>query len=57
MLILSRKKSQRIYIGRDIRITVVAVSSGHVKIGIEAPRGVPIDRPETHLPQTTPTPR
>jgi carbon storage regulator len=37
MLVLSRKVGERILIGDDIRITVVRVSGGGVRIGVEAP--------------------
>lgn len=46
MLVLSRKLNQRILIGDDIRITVVGVSGGQVRIGIEAPRDLRIFREE-----------
>ena len=43
MLVISRKKEQRIFIGDDIVITVM---QGSAKIGIDAPRGVKIVREE-----------
>lgn len=46
MLVLSRKKSERIVIGDDIVITVVEVKDGKVRLGLEAPRDVPIVREE-----------
>ena len=46
MLVLTRKTNQSIEIGDDIRILVVAVERGQVKLGIEAPRGVDVKRPE-----------
>ena len=49
MLILSRKKKQRIMIGDDIVITVLRWSSENVKIGIEAPAGMAIDREEVRM--------
>lgn len=47
MLILTRKKGETIVIGDDIRITVMQVDRGaNVRIGIEAPNSVKVDRQE-----------
>ncbi len=46
MLILKRSVDQRIIIGEDIVLTVVAIEGNQVKIGIEAPEGVKILREE-----------
>lgn len=46
MLVLSRKKNESITIGDDIIITVVESRGGTVRIGIEAPRSVAVDRDE-----------
>jgi carbon storage regulator len=46
MLVLSRKLSQQIMIGSDIRITVVKIERNQVRIGIEAPDEVAILRGE-----------
>ena len=46
MLVLSRKVNERIQIGADITITVVRVSTGSVRIGIEAPGHLTILRDE-----------
>ncbi|MFI5461097.1 MAG: carbon storage regulator [Isosphaerales bacterium] len=46
MLVLSRRQSQQIVIGRDIRITVVKVERDQVRIGIDAPKGVIVLREE-----------
>ena len=48
MLVLSRKLNQAIMIGDDIRIVVVAVDRDTVKLGIEAPRAVPVHRSEVY---------
>lgn len=46
MLVLSRKVNERIQIGEEITITIVRVSSGSVRIGIEAPHHLSILRDE-----------
>ena len=46
MLVLSRKKGERIVIDGNIVITVVDVRGDKVRLGIEAPRDVPIHRSE-----------
>ena len=48
MLVLSRKTNQKIRIGEDIEITVVAVSGDNVKLGITAPSHVKILRSEVY---------
>ncbi|MEO2087999.1 MAG: carbon storage regulator [Gemmataceae bacterium] len=48
MLVLTRKTNEEIIIGHDIRITIVEVAPGRVKIGITAPRHVKVDRAEIH---------
>jgi len=46
MLVITRKDSERIFIGDDIVITVMDISRGKVRIGIEAPRELSVDREE-----------
>ena len=46
MLVLSRKVGERIWIGDDIAITVVRLTSGGVRIGIEAPTELAVVREE-----------
>jgi len=48
MLILSRKLNEQIVIGDRIVVTIVAIRGGQVKIGVEAPPDVPVDRYEVH---------
>lgn len=48
MLVLTRKPGEQIIIGNNIRLTVVSVGPGRVKLGIEAPENVRIDRREIH---------
>jgi carbon storage regulator len=49
MLALSRKTGESIIIGNDIEITVLEVKGDQVKIGISAPKSVPIYRKEIYL--------
>ena len=53
MLVLSRKLGEKIFIGENICITVVDIDRGKIRLGIEAPRTVPIFRQEL-LPVTAP---
>ena len=46
MLVLTRKELESICIGDEIIVTVTEVRGGRVKLGIEAPRHVRIDRQE-----------
>lgn len=46
MLVLARKLHQSILIGDTIRITVLEVRDGQVRLGIDAPRGVSVLREE-----------
>ena len=46
MLVLSRKLGEKIFIGENICITVVDIDRGKIRLGIDAPRNVPIYRQE-----------
>ena len=46
MLVLSRKRDEKIVIGNNIVITVVDVRGDKVRLGIEAPTEVPVHRQE-----------
>ena len=46
MLVLSRKLGEKICIGENICITVVNVERGKIRLGIDAPRDIPIYRQE-----------
>jgi carbon storage regulator len=48
MLVLSRKKGEKIMIGDDIEIIVISSNEGRVRLGIIAP-GMKIDREEVYL--------
>ena len=49
MLILMRKEGEIITIGEDIQIKVLAVQGGKVRLGIEAPKDVSVNREEVLL--------
>lgn len=46
MLVLTRKAGEGIIIGEDIKITVVEMKGGGVRIGIDAPRELKVHRQE-----------
>ncbi|MGF1465926.1 MAG: carbon storage regulator [Sandaracinaceae bacterium] len=46
MLSLTRRLGQRILIGRDVEVTILGVQGGKVRLGIAAPRSVPVHRAE-----------
>ena len=48
MLVLSRKSGEEIYIGLDIKVSVLSITGGRVRLGLAAPSGVPIHREEIH---------
>ena len=49
MLVLTRKTNQSIMIGDEIEISVLAVSRDKIRLGITAPRDVPVFRKEVYL--------
>ena len=55
MLVLTRKLMERLYIGEDICVTVVRLEGGQVRLGIEAPRHIPVVRAEL-VPDRPPPP-
>lgn len=48
MLVLSRKKNESIVINDDITIVVVEIRGDKVRLGIEAPKEVPVHRNEVY---------
>jgi carbon storage regulator len=48
MLVLTRKVGEEIVIGEQIIVKVIAVHGDRVRIGIEAPKTVTVDRMEVH---------
>lgn len=49
MLALSRKINESIMLGNDIEVTVLEIKGDQVKIGINAPKSIPIYRRELYL--------
>jgi carbon storage regulator len=49
MLILTRKTQESLIIGEDVKITVLGVKGNQVRIGIEAPPEVSVDREEIRI--------
>ena len=48
MLVLSRKKNEQIVIDDNIVLTVVQIRDGKVRVGIEAPKSIPVHREEVY---------
>ena len=49
MLALTRKKGESLVINNNIEITVLEIRGDQIKIGIQAPKNVPIYRKEVYL--------
>lgn len=49
MLVLTRKTNQSIMIGDEIEVSVLAVSRDKIRLGITAPKDVPVFRKEVYL--------
>jgi carbon storage regulator len=48
MLVLSRKCDQSLILGEDITVTVLGIEGDRVKLGIRAPRSIPVLREEVY---------
>lgn len=48
MLVLTRSKDEKILIGDDIEVVVLSASGGQARIGIRAPKDVPVHREEVY---------
>jgi len=46
MLILTRRIGESIMIGDDITVTVLNIDGGHIRLGVDAPKDVAVDREE-----------
>ncbi|GAB5415477.1 MAG: carbon storage regulator CsrA [Congregibacter sp.] len=46
MLILTRKEGESLRLGDDITVKVVSIDGGSVRIGVSAPRDIPVHREE-----------
>ena len=53
MLILTRRVGEALKLGEDITVTVLGVRGNQVRIGIDAPRSVSIQREEIYSPAIT----
>lgn len=49
MLVLTRKSNQSIMIGDEIEVSVLAIMGEKVRIGIQAPRDIPVFRKEVYV--------
>lgn len=49
MLILTRRVGETLYIGDDVKVTVLGVTAGQVRIGIDAPKDTEVHREEIYL--------
>ena len=49
MLALSRKKNESIVVNNDVEITILEIKGDQVKIGINAPKSVPVYRKEVYM--------
>jgi carbon storage regulator len=48
MLVLSRQRDETVMIGDDIEVTVIDVRGDKVRLGIRAPRNIPVHRKEVY---------
>jgi len=48
MLILTRRVNEKLMVGDDVTVTVLSISGNQVRIGINAPRHVPVHREEIY---------
>ena len=53
MLILMRRKGETIRIGGNVTVTVLGIAGSQVRVGVEAPKHVVVDREEVHQRRTS----
>ncbi len=46
MLVLTRKQNEKMYIGDDIVVRIVRINANSVRVGVEAPKYIPVSREE-----------
>lgn len=49
MLVLTRKKNESIMINNDIEITIIEIQNDQIRIGVSAPKNIPVYRKEIYL--------
>jgi len=48
MLILTRRMNETLVVGDDVRVTVLGINGNQVRIGVKAPRHIPVHREEIY---------
>jgi len=48
MLILTRRMNETLVVGDDVRVTVLGINGNQVRIGVKAPRHIPVHREEVY---------
>lgn len=48
MLVLTRRTNESLMVGEEIRITILSIKGNQVRIGIEAPKDIPVHREEVY---------
>ncbi|MDC9591420.1 carbon storage regulator CsrA [Xenorhabdus sp. XENO-10] len=48
MLILTRRRQEKIRVGDDIEIVILGINGNQIKIGVKAPEGISVHREEIH---------
>lgn len=49
MLILSRETGEKLMIGDDVELTILGIKGNQVRVGVSAPKDVPVHREEVYL--------